>query len=350
MSRRGKLLLTKNSVRILGGEVEELLDQFSTENVLTQKIGTKIDKQIIHFPKPAVVRPVPGEGRTCNINPTPTNPPSLNTQPNMPSRNNNPIRQQILQPINRLIKPAKPQEIRQTPNNTEFLDDVNWDDDDFPMMDDDDDFPAMDDDDDLLLSMSDKTFQSASSAVNSNSCRASVGQTSRPDLPASYPRPQAQIFPSKEFNPPLRSPALTSAEPQSPFVQPLPRISFQPPVQKPQPVARISPLTIEPIPPGSKTPKKVIQTSIHSFMKPKKPRLELDVPDFDLEDDLEIFEQIELPPEVEAKLISSEPFIYLSVIKKEVEKNPSRRYVATIKVKTKTSKSWFSYRIVQFFL
>jgi len=37
--RRGIILLTSNSIRLLGGEVEELQDQFSLVNILQQKIG-----------------------------------------------------------------------------------------------------------------------------------------------------------------------------------------------------------------------------------------------------------------------------------------------------------------------
>lgn len=317
LCRRGKLLLTQNSVRILGGEVEELQDRFSTENVLTQKIGTKIDKKRIEFPKPGVVRPGLTERRPVNINPSQTNLPSQNIQVNHQPRptNNQPISKPNTRPINQ----PRVQENRSLPQNTETLDDVNWGDDDFPAMDD-DDFPMMDDDDDLLLSMSDNTFQPVPTSVNiSNTSKESSMMSSRPQHPYSI-RPQVL---GTQNNPPFRSPFVSSGE-----VQSRPNIPHRPPFQKSQPVARISPLTIEPC---TVTPKKTIQTSIHSFLKPKRPRM--DIPDFDLEDDLEIFDQVELPTEVEAKLIPSEPFVYLSELKKEMKKNSDRRYVATIRVR-----------------
>ena len=316
LCRRGKLLLTQNSVRILGGEVEELQDRFSTENVLTQKIGTKIDKKRIEFPKPGVVRPALTERRPANINPSQTNLPSQNIQVNHRPRPAN--NQTISKPNNRPINPPRAQENRSFPQNTETLDDVNWDDDDFPAMDD-DDFPMIDDDDDLLLSMSDNTFQPVPTSVNiSNTSQVSSMMSSRPQQPSSI-RPQVL---GTQNNPPFRSPFVSSS------VQSRPNIPHQPPSQKCQPVARISPLTIEPC---TVTPKQTIQTSIHSFLKPKRPRM--DIPDFDLEDDLEIFDQVELPTEVEAKLIPSEPFLYLSELKKEMKMNPDRRYVVTIRVR-----------------
>jgi len=107
LCRRGKLLLTQNSVRILGGDVEELQDRFSTENVLTQKIGTKIDKKRIEFPKPGVVRPALTERRPVNINPSQTNLPSQNIQVNHRPRPTN--NQPNSKPNNRPINPPRAQ-------------------------------------------------------------------------------------------------------------------------------------------------------------------------------------------------------------------------------------------------
>ena len=67
-------------------------------------------------------------------------------------------------------------------------------------------------------------------------------------------------------------------------------------------------------------------------MQNKKPRLELDVPDFDLDDDLEIFDELDVPMETEPQLVSSEPFLYLSFIKQETKRFPDRRFFVTIKV------------------
>ena len=53
--RRGKMFLRKGSVRVLGGQVDELAAKFSTVNILKERIGQKLDAQpSITFKKPPV--------------------------------------------------------------------------------------------------------------------------------------------------------------------------------------------------------------------------------------------------------------------------------------------------------
>ena len=51
--RRGKMFLRRGSVRVLGGQVDELAAKFSTENILKERIGQRLDAQpSIVFKKP----------------------------------------------------------------------------------------------------------------------------------------------------------------------------------------------------------------------------------------------------------------------------------------------------------
>ena len=96
-------------------------------------------------------------------------------------------------------------------------------------------------------------------------------------------------------------------------------------------VARVVPITVNQGATNRKTPKKEIQTSIDSFLKPKKARMETFQPDFELEDDLELFNDVpEMPPE--PAVISADPFVYLSEVKKKTKENPDKRIHVTVKV------------------
>ena len=96
-------------------------------------------------------------------------------------------------------------------------------------------------------------------------------------------------------------------------------------------VARVVPITVNPVSTNRKTPKKEIQTSINSFLKPKKARMETFQPDFELEDDLELFNDVpEMPPE--PAVVSADPFVYLSEAKKKTKENPDKRIHVTVKV------------------
>ena len=107
---------------------------------------------------------------------------------------------------------------------------------------------------------------------------------------------------------------------------------------RPQPVARVVPTSKKPSPPTNrKSPKNVIQTSIDTFMKPKKARVEVIEPDFDLEDDLELFDEVHMP--ADPVQIAAEPFVYLSEVKKKSKECPEKRFYVTIKV-TQFLRAW----------
>lgn len=268
-----------------------MAERFSTENVLSQKLGTKIERRGYQFNQPVNSGQTPTAARSVGRDTTPvgtnmgrdTTPIGTNVGQNRVQANGqtryNPTSSAggSFNNSNR-SQPALRNGVPRVPEPEPDLDDVDWDDDDFPM----------DDDDDMLLL----------SAV-------------------------------ENIDPPDPQPIRSAPGPPSRGLE----NRTQPPPSKPQPVARISPMSVQR--PGTKetgAKKTTIQTSIDSFMQNKKPRLELDVPDFDLDDDLEIFDELDVPMETEPQLVSSEPFLYLSFIKQEIKRFPDRRFFVTIKV------------------
>lgn len=55
--KKGKIYLRNNNIRVLGGCVDELVERFSTENVLSQKVGKRVDGPAFPFMKGAPKRP-----------------------------------------------------------------------------------------------------------------------------------------------------------------------------------------------------------------------------------------------------------------------------------------------------
>ena len=55
--KKGKIYLRNNNIRVLGGFVDELVERFSTENVLSQKVGKRVDGPAFPFLKGAPKRP-----------------------------------------------------------------------------------------------------------------------------------------------------------------------------------------------------------------------------------------------------------------------------------------------------
>ncbi len=134
-------------------------------------------------------------------------------------------------------------------------------------------------------------------------------------------------------------------------------ISSNPLEKKPQSIVRpISRSSDEDsfISPTKGFPKKTIQTSISSFMSSKKPKIEpqgsqieykkpvissqlppapVSVPDFDLTADMDFFDDdMEIADMETSQSVSSEPFVYLSLVKQELERNPNLETEVSIKV------------------
>lgn len=108
--KHGKILLKEGHVKILGGNVEHLKEKFSQENVLSQRIGKRVDGPLYPFMK----------GNTAANKPTKKDsvPPPISSQPQHLSRS-----------------------MMRTYNDAAFgEDEIDWDDDDFP---EDDDFLSL---------------------------------------------------------------------------------------------------------------------------------------------------------------------------------------------------------------
>ena len=206
------------------------------------------------------------------------------------------------------------------------LNDIDWDDDGFPDNDGfDDDFGE---DDVPLLNQ-----------VN-NSNRRPDNQFQQQNQQFSQPQQNTNT---------LRAPLKNISLPNS--------ISSNPLEKKPQSVVRpLSRSSDEDsfISPTKGFPKKTIQTSISSFISSKKPKLEpqssqiehkkpvpasqlptapISVPDFDLAADMDFFDDdMDLTDMEVSQSVSSEPFVYLSLVKQELERNPNLNTVVSIKV------------------
>ena len=107
--KRGKIFLKKKNVRVLGGSVEELLEKFSTESVLCQKLGKRIDGPAYSFLK-------------SSRNPTAS------------TKNNSLMKPRVQHAptpsVSNAASNRTPQQ--QTRASVEDVNDIDWDDDSFP--------------------------------------------------------------------------------------------------------------------------------------------------------------------------------------------------------------------------
>ena len=293
MCMKGKLFLNHNSLRILGGEVDELREQFSTENILAQKIGKKINEPTASQPtRLAAVRENSGPGHSEPTNRTVStrdqghgNQHSSRTNISGAGRNGAGSRSQ---PASVPAPASSRIDSTATGGSSVLNEDIDWGDDG--------DFDMDDADDNLLLSVVTENLQV-------------LPQTNRPGV--GKPRHQSSEHEHQNFH--ARQPTGTQSFNNKGNGMPAVTLNSTGDVQAHK---RLKPNTLTPT---------------NSYLQP--PSEEIDAPDVDLDDDLELFEQVEMPAE-EPKLVSSEPFVYLSLVKQKVEENPEKRFYAIVKVST----------------
>jgi len=328
--RRGKIFLTTNSVRVLGGEVEDLAERLSTKNVLTQKIGRNMDEPAFGFQRPGA-KPITGAKKPR-------------------------LQQNIQQPEN-ILPPRQPPDRPGAPSTTATNgnEDIDWGDD----ADWDDDFQV----DDALLAAVAVDVPRGQERLQPQSASYSAPnrfQSPGPSIPTHFnnqlPGPSIPTHhntlpgPSTPSHQNVIRDYKHQSSPSPGFFRPPLRNISNPDYTKHQPVARVHPLTVEK---STKTPKKTIQTSIASFLRPKEKKTTtsrdvpvisrdldqnkaLDMPDFDLDVDFDKLDELELPEEPKVVDVSPEPFIYLSQINQQVQLYPGRRFCVTIKAVSST--------------
>ena len=385
--KKGKIFLVAANVRVLGGSVEELKDKFSGESVLSQRVGKRVDGPAYPFLKGMPKRPqldltrlsqqpsarlgssqTQPQGqvsRQHNTAPFGMGPPQIpgnsgirqqtpsqfgaggNRQQNLAaSRQQNPnqaLRNQNPNPAsrNQNLNAASRQQ------NNDDLKDIDWDDDDFPEDDfNDDDF--LEDDAPILNARNIPAKPNTSSSSNNQQ----------------FKQPQ-----NNNFRPPLRNISLPNKPNSAPPINPHTHTSPQDHMVK---SAEIKPRSIvrplarnetnftssQSLPSSSQSapPKKTIQTSISSFMSSKRPREDdsdalfgnngskisigkpapISVPDFDLGADDELFDDLDMDVGLEqenmVQAVSSDPFVYLCLVKQELKQNPTRQLEVSVKV------------------
>jgi len=276
--RKGKLLLTQNSVRLLGGEVEELGDENTTEQKLAQKLGQRVDRPEFSF-----------LGNTQMVG-------QNRPMPQLP--NGHTISQPASTPVTKIGEVSTPpmEQARQATvgmdspsiGNDDCLD---WDDADFTLN---------DEDDALLLS---------ASSEDANQ----MHQMQEPEL-------LGHIMPSRGLPPPAPLDAKCGfASGNQLFDQQRLDEDTTSCSLKTRLVARVSPMSL------------VRESPAHTTVQ-----LNGDEVEFELENDLDIFDEIDVDTKSPPKEMSQEPFVYLSVIKKEVEKFPDRRFSVYVKAISST--------------
>eukprot|EP00088_Acartia_fossae_P036330 TRINITY_DN3751_c0_g1_i4.p1 TRINITY_DN3751_c0_g1~~TRINITY_DN3751_c0_g1_i4.p1 ORF type:complete len:602 (+),score=82.68 TRINITY_DN3751_c0_g1_i4:47-1852(+) len=303
--KRGKMLLLRNNVRVLGGSVEELLEEFSTENVLSQKLGKRIDRPAYPSTKPGAEN----SGRNPNANTKNSSLVNSRVQHAPPAPS-----------VSTATSNRAP--LQQMRASVEDVNDIDWDDDSFP--------------NDMEL---DEQFETVPTATSCNNIRPPLRNIPANNRQSSYP-----------------------AKPTG--------------KQERRDIARDANLfsqgTVKPSP--ATQPKKVVQTSINSYLTSnKKARVDpssgagainttqqyqqgrnatvscmrdqefsggdtfLPDGDFDLSSDMDVFDDVvETPMEDKVEEVSPEPFVYLSLVKRELRNNPGRRIDASIKAVSST--------------
>jgi len=324
--KRGKMFLKEGHVIVLGGEVEHLSEKFSQENVLSQRIGKRVDGPLYQFMK-GIVSP-------NNLASHPGSSQQQRQLATFSQQQSNPSSSQRV-PGNNL-----PDNGSRSPNidiyNDVILgdDEIDWDDDDFP-----------DDDDDFL-----PLVETASIPSNRRASNDQEGNKRSPLRENFALACNNQTDRENTVSQSNSSYVVKQSKPKS-VVRPLDRNGVEV-TKKPKLLEEMQP---------SKSfaagPKKSIQTSMSSFLSKKISLQEQEynpppststalpitdnfVSNFELNDDLlEYSDEDDIPlasavrPSQE---VPNDPFVYLSEIKKELEKNPDRCLDVSVKAVSTT--------------
>jgi len=284
--RRGILLLTKNCLRVLGGGVEELSDEFGLEKILSEKIGKKdVGQMGNRFAVGDATRP---PAREITIEPP---------RPGLPAGN-------PPQPP----QPAPPPELD-------------------------------DDDDELLLAAS----QSVDFSEALSSTQRPPDRVHRPPNVAVVQPLNSNIVRCQPLVPLSRG---ANEKVQSPL--PLNR-GIGDKIQSSGPLNReVNNDKIQSsIPVNRGRPEIKVQSSITNYIRPSNsgtvdPPLDFDpAPSFDLDMDFDDDFPVE---EFEPPALSKEPFTYLSLLKSAVTADPKRTLTVVVKVVSATLSSKMSMR------
>jgi len=291
--RRGIILLTSNSLRVLGGEVEELQDQFGLVKILQQKIGKE------------------DVGQKGNMFATQSNPPRIQ---NPPAR----------------VHHAPAPVAASVPNSTPFDDNMS-------------------DDDDMFLLAASQVDMSEAITSTQAVTRQPVTLSSQPVTrqPATFSSQAASRQPVTTGSQALIRKPLSQQSERHPINQ----VQSKPP---PVPVGVVQPLrTIAPsnINHTSSTSgqqgvsKMKTQSSISSYMVTKNPSNNQSsntpdtVPSFSLLDsDDEFLSDLPLPASLPptVKEVPEEPFQYLINVKAAIKAKPHKCHQARLKVVSST--------------